>query len=107
MGCKVVLTSQAKAHFREIIHYLRYELESQQTATNVTNDFEETIDQLSMIAGSLKLYDDEVLRAKGYRTIHFKQHKYLMVYSVHNDTVYVEGIYHDMQDYENTLTICD
>lgn len=103
MEYKVVLTSQAKAHFREIIHYLHYELESRQAATNVTNDFEETIGRLSMIAGSLKLCDDEVLKTKGYRTIHFKRHKYLMIYSVNNDTAYVEGIYHDLQDYENAL----
>ena len=74
MDYKVVLTSRAKAHFREIIHYLRNELESQQAATSVTN-----------------------------RTIHFKRHKYLMVYSVHDNVAYVEGIYHDLQDYENVL----
>ncbi|MCM1542009.1 MAG: type II toxin-antitoxin system RelE/ParE family toxin [Blautia sp.] len=103
MGYKVVLTSRVKSHFREIIHYLRYELESQQAATSVTNDFEEIIDRLSVSAGSFKLCDDEILRDKGYRTIHFKRHKYLMVYSVHDNVAYVEGIYHDLQDYENAL----
>lgn len=103
MDYKVVLTSQAKAQFREIIHYLRYELENQQAAANVINDFRETIDQLSISANSLKLCDDEILRAKGYRTIHFKKHKYLMVYSIHHNSAYVEGIYHDLQDYENAL----
>lgn len=39
MEDKVVLISYAKAQFKETIHYLLYELESQQTATNVTNDF--------------------------------------------------------------------
>ncbi len=103
MEYKVVLTSKAKSHFREIIHYLLYEIKSQQAATNVTDDFKETIDQLSFTAGSLKLCNDELLRAKGYRTIHFRRHKYLMVYSIHSDKVYVEGIYHDLQDYENIL----
>lgn len=91
MEYKVVLTSQAKAHFREIIHYLRYKLGSQQAATNVANDFKETIDRLSATAGSFKLCEDEILRAEGYRTIHFWRHKYLMVYSIHDDTAYVEG----------------
>ena len=103
MEYEVVLTSRAKVHFREIIHYLLHVLESQQAAANVADDFEETIDRLSFAAGSFKLCDDELLRAKGYRTIHFQRHKYLMVYSIHNDTAYVEGIYHDLQDYENAL----
>ena len=103
MEYKVVLTAEAKEHFMQIIHYLLYKLKSRQAATNVTNDFEETITRLSHVAGSLKLCDDEILQAKGYRTIHFRQHKYLMVYSMDGDTVFVEGIYHDLQDYEKIL----
>lgn len=73
MEYKVVLTSAAKIQFRNIINYLLYELESQQAATDVINDFEDTIFRLSHVAGSLKLCDDKILRAKGYRTIHFKK----------------------------------
>lgn len=47
--------------------------------------------------------DNVFLRAKGYRTIHFRKHRYLMVYSLQGNTAYVEGIYHDLQDYENAL----
>ncbi|MCM1176065.1 MAG: type II toxin-antitoxin system RelE/ParE family toxin [Blautia sp.] len=103
MKYKVVLTSRAKAQFRQIMHYLRYELESQQAAKNVADDFKETIDRLSTTAGSFKLCDDETLRAKGYRVVRFRRHKYLMIYSIHNGTAYVEGIYHNLQDYENAL----
>lgn len=103
MEYKVVLTSEAKTQFRKIIYYLLHELESPQAATNVADDFDETVDRLSSVAGSLKICDDEVLRAKEYRTIHFRRHKYLMIYSIHGDTAYVEGIYHDLQDYENVL----
>ena len=103
MGYKVVLTSQAKTHFREIINYLFYELENPQAATNVADDFDETVELLSSVAASLNLCDDESLRMKEYRTIHFRRHKYLMVYSIDGSTAYVEGIYHDLQDYENIL----
>lgn len=103
MEYEVVLTTQAKTQFREIINYLLYELESQQAAINVANDFEATIVRLSSMAGSFRLCENEVLRAKGYRVIHFRKHKYLMVYSLQRDTAYVIGIYHDLQDYENAL----
>ena len=33
--------------------------------------------------------------------IHFKRHKYFMLYRIEGDKVYVDGIYHDSQDYEN------
>lgn len=93
----------AEMQFRDIIDYLLYELENQQAAINVVNDFDDTIARLSHTAGSLKLCDDRVLRAKGYRTIHFKKHRYLMVYTIDEGTAYIEGIYHDLQDYENAL----
>lgn len=103
MEYDIVLSVQAQTHFREIINYLIYELQNQQAAISVADDFDETIARLSHVAGSLKLCDDSVLRAKGYRTIRFRKHKYLMVYTVDGDRAYVEGIYHDLQDYESIL----
>lgn len=103
MEYKVVLTSTAKIQFKNIINYLLYEVGNQQAATNVINDFDNTISRLAHVAGSLKLCGDEILRAKGYRTIHFKKHQYLMVYTLDEDVAYIEGIYHDLQDYENVL----
>lgn len=103
MEYDVVLTVQAQTDFREIINYLVYELQNQQAAASVTDDFDDTVARLSHVAGSLKLCDDSVLRTRGYRTIHFRKHKYLMVYTIDGDRAYVEGIYHDLQDYEGIL----
>lgn len=103
MEYKVVLTSAAEVQFRNILNYLLYEFKSQQAAANVVNDFDDTVSRLSHVAGSMKLCDDRILREKGYRTIHFKRHQYLMVYTMDQNTAYIEGIYHDLQDYENIL----
>lgn len=103
MEYKVVLTSAAKIQFRNILNYLLMNSKANRQATNVVNDFDDTVSRLSHVAGSLKLCDDKILRAKGYRTIHFKRHQYLMVYTINQNTAYIEGIYHDLQDYEKTL----
>ncbi|MDE5718931.1 MAG: type II toxin-antitoxin system RelE/ParE family toxin [Lachnospiraceae bacterium] len=103
MEYDVILSTQAQTHFREIIDYLLGELKNQQAAINVVDDFDDTILRLSHIAGSLKLCDDDALRTKGYRTIHFRKHKYLMVYTVNGNRACIEGIYHDLQDYEGIL----
>ncbi len=63
----------------------------------------ETIHRLSYTAGSLKLCESPKLRALEYRTIHLKQHRYFMLYKIIDTCVYVIGIYHDLQDYENAL----
>lgn len=101
MEFKVVLTSQAQLDFRNITYYLLYELKSEQATISVTNDMEHTIERLSYMASGLKLCDDPRLRDLGYRTIHFKRHNYFMLYRIQDDTVYIDAIYHDLQDYED------
>lgn len=39
----------------------------------------------------------------GYRRINFKSHRYFMLYRVEEDKVYVDNIFHELQDYENRL----
>lgn len=103
MDYDVILTDLAKAHLDQIIHYLLYQIQSTQAACNVLEDAKNTQERLSRLAGSLKLCEDPQLRSLGYRTIHFKYHKFFMIYRIENHKVYVDGIYHDLQDYENLL----
>ncbi len=100
---KVIITRSAKAQFAQILRYLRQNLGNEQAAVNVKEDMEETRARLPYVAGSLKLCDDPALKALGYRTIHLKRHRYFLLYRIIDDMVRVDGIYHDLQDYENIL----
>ena len=84
-----------KRDFRSTFH--------QQAARNLLNDFETTKISLSKVAGSLKLCDNPKLRELGYRRINFLAHRYFMLYRIENDTVYVDNIFHELQDYENKM----
>ena len=66
-----------------------------QAATSLLNDFENTKKKLEDVAGSLQLCRNKKLRDLGYRRINFAGHKYFMVY--------IDGIFHDLQDYENKI----
>ncbi|MCM1153718.1 MAG: type II toxin-antitoxin system RelE/ParE family toxin [Roseburia sp.] len=101
MDYEVILTYPAKAQLDHAVNYILCEFENEQAARSVIADAEDTRLRLSHVAGSLKLCDDPKLRALGYRTIHFKHHKYFMLYRIEGDKVYVDGVYHDSQDYEN------
>lgn len=63
----------------------------------------DTRDELAKFAGSLKLCDNKKLQNLGYHKINFLRHRYLMLYRLDGVTVYVEAIYHQLQDNENTL----
>ena len=100
---KVVVTNDAKENMQEYIEYILYEKKNQQTAGSLLDDFEYTKDILAEVAESLKLCDNEKLRSLGYRRISFKFHRYFMLYRVEDTTVYIDGIFHELQDFENKI----
>ena len=103
MEYKVVVTSDAEEDLDRFIRYLLFEKRSEQAATNVLNDFEATIRSLSQVAGSLKLCDNPRLRKLEYRRINFLSHRYFMMYRIVDDKVFVDNIFHELQDYENKM----
>ena len=54
-------------------------------------------------AGNLKLCTHPQLKKRGYHIIHFMRHCYLVLYRIEGTTAYVDAIYHQLQDYENTF----
>ena len=103
MAYKVVVTNDAKENMQEYIEYILYEKKNQQAAGSLLDDFEYTKDILAEVAGSLKLCDNEKLRSLGYRRISFKFHRYFMLYRVEDTTGYIDGIFHELQDFENKI----
>ncbi|MBO5228510.1 MAG: type II toxin-antitoxin system RelE/ParE family toxin [Lachnospiraceae bacterium] len=103
MDYKVVVTRDAEEDLEHFIEYLIFEKESMQAAQNVLNDYDATIESLKHVAGSLKLCDNPRLRKLGYRRINFLNHRYFMLYRIEDDVVFVDNIFHELQDYENKM----
>ena len=99
----VIISPKALSQLNDYIDYLQYTLLNDQAAYNVWQDALETHDQLSKVAGSLKLCTHPQLKKHGYHIIHFMRHRYLMLYRIEGTTAYVDAIYHRLQDYENTF----
>ncbi|MCI5873839.1 MAG: type II toxin-antitoxin system RelE/ParE family toxin [Clostridiales bacterium] len=103
MGYRVVVTKDAEDDLDRFIKYLILEKESMQAAQNVLNDYDATIESLKHVAGSLKLCDNPRLRQLEYRRINFLNHRYFMLYRIVDNVVFVDNIFHELQDYENKM----
>ena len=103
MDYKIVMSKGAEEDIDSFVTYLLFEKKSEQAARNLINDFEATKINLTNVAESLKLCDNPKLRELGYHRINFLSHRYFMLYRIENDTVYVDNIFHELQDYENKL----
>ena len=101
---KVIISPHALSQLNEYIDYIQNNLQSAKSAKNVWEDAIETRNKLSEAASSLKLCENPKLQKYGYRKINFLYHRYVMIYRVEGNTVYVDGIYHQLQDYENTFS---
>lgn len=103
MVYKVVLMKSAEDDLDRFVSYLLFVKKNEQVALNLLNDFEATKISLSNVAESLKLCDNPKLKELGYRRIHFLSHRYFILYRIENDTVFVDSIFHELQDYESKM----
>lgn len=103
MDYKVVVTKDAEEDLECFIKYLIMEKKSMQAAKNVLNDYDATIESLKNVAGSLKMCDNPRLRQLEYRRINFLEHRYFMLYRIVDNVVFVDNIFHELQDYENKM----
>ena len=103
MDYRVVVTKEAEDDLERFIKYLIIEKKSKQAAENLLNDYDVTIESLEHVAGSLKLCDNPRLRRLEYRRINFLNHRYFMLYRIVNNVVFVDSIFHELQDYENKM----
>ena len=94
----------AEADLDRFVAYLLFEKKNEQVAKNLLDDFEKTKLSLSNVAGSLKLCDNPKLKELGYRRINFLTHRYFMLYRIEGNTVFVDNIFHELQDYEDAMS---
>ena len=103
MAYKIVVTEEAAVDLERFVRYLLFEKRSEQAARNLLNDFEATKMRLENAAEALKLCENKRLQSLGYRRINFMLHGYFMLYRVKDKIVYIDSIFHELQDYENKL----
>ena len=104
MTYKVVIPRFAQLQFDRYVDYILDKFKSKQSARNLIIDFKETIKILSQNTEAYPLLEDEDLKRKNLRRIPFQKHKYVIIYHILGETsVYLDAIYHTLQDYMNLL----
>lgn len=97
------VTSDAEEDLDRFLQYLLFEKKNEPAAGNILDDFGDTLNCLKNVAGSLSLCENQRLRALGYHRINFLRHRYFMLYRIEENTVFIDDIFHELQDYENKM----
>ena len=98
MAYKVIVSEKSNNQLDHILAYVIYAFCDEITASKLYQDYIETIKILAMSAESHFKYIDGPL--KDYYKIHFRRHKYIILYKVKGKVAYIERIHHDFEDYE-------
>ena len=86
-----------------IVEYLLFHLRNKQATNHFIDSVENGKFVLSNSAESFQLCLNPRLQSLGYRRFNLDKTKYFLLYRTENSTVFVDGIYHQFQDYENTI----
>lgn len=101
---EVIIAPRALEQLESYIDYIQYTLLNPIAAQSVWKDALESERELLRVADSLRYCDNPRLRELGYRLFSFKRHRYVMLYRVEGKKVFVDAVYHQMQDYENIFS---
>lgn len=101
MDYNIVVTADAEEDLNGFIRYLLFVKKNEQAAKNVLDDFEDTKNSLKTVAGSFNRCDNQHLQGLRYYRINFLRHRYFMLYRIEGNVVFIDNIFHELQDYEN------
>lgn len=104
MAYSVNLTHRATEHFYGHIGYIVHKLRNPDTAWRLKDAVDQAIDELADHPNVTPLCTDPALRGFGYRKKLIPDTRYLCICRIEGDVVWIEGIYHELQDYENLFS---
>ena len=103
MQFNVELSELAETQYDNILSYISNVLKNPQAVANVMDDFDDIVGKLERMADSFGYCNSKRLKEMGLHKIKFVKHRYLFVYRIIDRKVIIEGMYHELQDYENSI----
>ena len=101
---KVIITPDAEDDFEKYLEYLLNIKKNPQAYINLLQDFEDTKNSLSNIAGSISEPKSERLRERYLKRMNFLHHNYfLLFYFGDDEIVYITNVFHGLEAFEDKL----
>lgn len=101
MVYNVIITTSAMKKLESYIQYTMYVLRNKEAAKEIRNDAKATKKVLADLASINPVCEHPILKQYGYRKQFFLKHKFIMIYRIDGSNAIVEGMYHELQDYES------
>lgn len=103
MEYKLLISEHADELLDHIVYYLLYRLKNRQAAEHLLNGIGSVYERLEINPLQFPFSRDSYLASKGYHEAVVPQMDYVIVFEVNVDTVYVVGIFHQLESYQGKL----
>lgn len=100
MAYRVIITPPAQHRLDMYVGHTLSKLHNRQAAKAILDDAKLTKKRLSDVADALQFCENPILKKNGYRKIKFLKHDFFMVYRIDGNLAIVDGMFHELQDYE-------
>lgn len=104
MVYKLIVTERAEEQLDESLYYLIYRLKNNIAAKHLLTCVEKVYDRLEDNPYQFPECRDTYLKSLKYREVIITDMPYLMIIKVVDSTVYVMGVFHQLEDYGNKLS---
>lgn len=103
MAFKIETSREAEIQINHCIEYILCKFKSYQGASGLSDDIENAYCTLTERADSFGYCDDPYLAVQGYREIKLEHYKYLFIFRLDDNIVYIAGFFHMLENYAKKL----
>ena len=103
MVYNLIMTERAEELLDSLVNYLLYEFKSKQAASHLLDEIDEVIELIINNPYQFPKCSDNYLYYKNYREASLPQMRYVIVYYIEEEFVYIAGVYHELELYSKKL----
>ena len=103
MAYKLIITHRAEELLDQLVNHILIKFKNEQAAAHLLNRVEQLYDRLESNPYQFADCRDPFLKSRGYKEAVLKDMNYLVIFRVDGCEVYVLGIFHQLENYQEKL----
>ena len=99
----LIISEKAEELLDNLVYYILHNLKNKNAAKHLLTEVGEVYDRLEENPYQFAESVDEYLAVRGYKEAHLPTMRYVIMFYVENNNVYISGIYHELELYTQKI----
>ena len=103
MTYNLIITERADELLDKLVIYLLYQLKNEKAASHLLSSISKIYDRVAENPFQFPKCRDIALKREKYREAVIPDMNYVVIYKINEDTVYILGVFHDLENYNQKI----